>query len=105
MVQVDAVSLPMTRRRFTDPFGSPVHAGSTATMVGMGVTGSGVWVGDRAYNPFPNAHGTFQVPDSLFSGPVGLLKFESTWQVTDNGQRLTTTIPIGGSCRASDLVL
>jgi hypothetical protein len=43
-----------------------------------------------------NEFGSYQVRDSLFSGPGGFLKFESTWQVTDNGLRLTTAIPMGG---------
>ena len=43
-----------------------------------------------------NEHGTFQISESLFSGPGGFLKFESTWQVTDDGFRLTTVIPMGG---------
>lgn len=30
------------------------------------------------------------------SGPGGFLKFESTWQVTDDGFRLSTVIPMGG---------
>ena len=46
---------------------------------------------------FTNEYGTFQVRDSLFAGPGGFLKFESTWQVTDDGLRLTTVIPMGGS--------
>lgn len=45
---------------------------------------------------FTNEYGSFQVRDSLFSGPDGFLKFESTWQVTDGGLRLTTVIPMGG---------
>ena len=43
---------------------------------------------------FTNEYGTFQVRDA---GPGGFLKFESTWQVTDDGLRLTTVIPMGGS--------
>ena len=46
---------------------------------------------------FTNEYGTFQVRDSLFAGPGGFLKFESTLQVTDDGLRLTTVIPMGGS--------
>jgi len=42
-------------------------------------------------------YGTFQVRESLFAGPGGFLKFESTWQVTDDGLRLSTVIPMGGS--------
>jgi hypothetical protein len=51
---------------------------------------------DNIARTFTNEHGTFQIRDSLFSGPGGFLKFESTWQVTDNGLRLTTVIPMGG---------
>ena len=52
---------------------------------------------DNIARTFSNNHGTFQIRDSLFSGPGGFLKFESTWQVTDDGLRLTTVIPMGGS--------
>lgn len=45
---------------------------------------------------FSNKYGTFQVRDSLFAGPGGFLKFETTWQLTDEGYRLTTLIPYGG---------
>ena len=51
---------------------------------------------DNIASTFSNKHGTFQIRDSLFSGPGGFLKFESTWQVTDDGFRLTTVIPMGG---------
>lgn len=40
--------------------------------------------------------GTFQARESLLAGPNGLLKLESTWQVTNDGLRLTTVIPFGG---------
>jgi hypothetical protein len=40
--------------------------------------------------------GTFQARESLLAGPHGLLKLESTWQVTSDGLRLTTVIPFGG---------
>jgi hypothetical protein len=52
--------------------------------------------GDNIVRTFTNEHGTFQVRDSLFSGPGGFLKFESTWQVTGDGFRLSTVIPMGG---------
>ncbi|MCL2780136.1 MAG: hypothetical protein FWD74_01355 [Actinomycetia bacterium] len=52
--------------------------------------------GDNIVRSYTDAHGTFQVRDSLFFGPGGSLKFESTWQVTDSGLRLTTVIPMGG---------
>ena len=45
---------------------------------------------------FSNEFGSYQVRDSLFSGPGGFLKVEFTWQVTDNGLRLTTVIPMLG---------
>ena len=46
---------------------------------------------------FTNQWGTFQVKESLFSGPGGFLKFESTWQVLENGAlRFNTAIPFGG---------
>lgn len=51
---------------------------------------------DNITRTFTNEHGTFQIRDSLFSGPGGFLKFESTWQVTDDGFRLSTVIPMGG---------
>jgi filamentous hemagglutinin len=48
---------------------------------------------------FTNEHGTFQVRDSLFAGPGGFLKIESTWEITDGGRRLTTVIPMGEGTR------
>ncbi|WP_454198402.1 WXG100-like domain-containing protein [Nocardia sp. Marseille-Q1738] len=45
---------------------------------------------------FSNEYGNFQVRESLFVGPNGILKFETTWQVTPEGLRLTTVIPKGG---------
>lgn len=45
---------------------------------------------------FSNEHGEFQIRDSLFAGPGGFLHLESTWQVTNDGLRLTTVIPRGG---------
>jgi hypothetical protein len=51
---------------------------------------------DNIARIFTNEHGTFQIRDSLFSGPGGFLKFETTWQSTDAGLRLTTVIPMGG---------
>lgn len=45
---------------------------------------------------FSNEHGEFQVRESLFVGPNGILKFETTWQTTPEGLRLTTVIPKGG---------
>jgi len=46
---------------------------------------------------FTNTYGEFQVRESLFAGPGGFLKFETTWQVTQNGYRFITLIPYGGS--------
>lgn len=44
-----------------------------------------------------NEHGVFEVRESLFSGPGGLLKLETRWEVMSDGvRRLTTVIPIGG---------
>jgi RHS repeat-associated protein len=44
-----------------------------------------------------NEHGVFEVRESLFFGPGGALKFESSWQVLEGGtRRLTTVIPMGG---------
>lgn len=51
---------------------------------------------DNIARTFHNEHGTFEIRDSFFSGPCGFLKFESTWQVTDDGFRLSTVIPMGG---------
>ncbi|MFH0901100.1 MAG: hypothetical protein V2A73_10760, partial [Pseudomonadota bacterium] len=46
---------------------------------------------------FTNKYGTFQVRESLFAGPGGFVKFESTWQVLEGGgYRFTTAIPFGG---------
>lgn len=45
---------------------------------------------------FSNDFGTFEVRESLLAGPGGFLHLESTWQVTDQGLRLTTVIPRGG---------
>jgi RHS repeat-associated protein len=46
---------------------------------------------------YANKYGSFQVRESLFAGPGGFIKFESTWQVMEGGQlRLTTAIPFGG---------
>jgi filamentous hemagglutinin len=46
---------------------------------------------------FSNQYGNFVVKESLFAGPGGFLKFESTWQVVEGGGlRFTTAIPLGG---------
>jgi hypothetical protein len=48
-------------------------------------------------NTFSNEHGTFEVRESLLSGPGGHVKLNSTWQVMGGGvRRLTTAIPYGG---------
>jgi filamentous hemagglutinin len=44
---------------------------------------------------YSNEYGTYQVRESLFSGPGGFLKFETTWETTSDGLRLTTVIPLG----------
>jgi len=51
---------------------------------------------DNIARTFTDKHGTFQIRDLLFSGPGGFLKLESTWQVANDGFRLTTVIPMGG---------
>jgi hypothetical protein len=43
------------------------------------------------------AVGNYQIRESLFVGPNGYIKFESTWQVLEGGLRVTTAIPFGGS--------
>jgi hypothetical protein len=44
-----------------------------------------------------NKHGSFELRESLFAGPGGFAKFESSWQVMDDGtRRLTTMVPRGG---------
>lgn len=45
---------------------------------------------------FTTKFGDFQVRESLFAGPRGLLKFETTWEVTEGGYRLITVVPYGG---------
>lgn len=46
---------------------------------------------------YTNQWGSFEVRESLLAGPGGFLKFESTWQVLDNGVlRFITAIPFGG---------
>jgi filamentous hemagglutinin len=46
---------------------------------------------------FSNQYGNYVVKESLFAGPGGFLKLESTWQVMEGGGlRLTTAIPFGG---------
>jgi hypothetical protein len=44
-----------------------------------------------------NKHGSFETRESLFAGPRGFAKFESTWEVMGDGtRRMTTVIPMGG---------
>jgi len=46
---------------------------------------------------FSNQYGAFEVRESLFFGPGGHVKFESTWQVLEGGvRRFVTAIPFGG---------
>jgi RHS repeat-associated protein len=46
---------------------------------------------------YSNEYGSYVVKESLFSGPGGFLKLESTWEVTEGGTlRLTSAIPFGG---------
>jgi filamentous hemagglutinin len=51
---------------------------------------------DNIIREYADQYGSFQIRDGLLSGPGGFLHVESTWQVTDNGLRLTTIIPRGG---------
>jgi len=51
---------------------------------------------DNIVQSFTNKYGSFQVRDSLLSGPGGFLRLETTWEVTNGGYRLTTVIPFGG---------
>jgi filamentous hemagglutinin len=44
-----------------------------------------------------NQYGNFVTRESLFAGPGGFIKFQSTWQVMEGGaQRFNTAIPFGG---------
>ncbi|PXX66621.1 hypothetical protein DFR70_103370 [Nocardia tenerifensis] len=52
---------------------------------------------DNISRTFSTEFGDFQVRESLFAGPNGILKFETTWQTTPEGLRLTTVIPKGGA--------
>ena len=46
---------------------------------------------------FSNQYGSFEIRESLLSGPRGAVKLESTWQTMPDGSaRLTTVIPYGG---------
>jgi len=45
---------------------------------------------------YTDKYGTYEVRDSLFAGPGGFLKLQTTWQVTPNGYNLSTVIPFGG---------
>lgn len=45
---------------------------------------------------YTNQYKTFEIRESLFAAPGGFLKFETAWQVSDAGLRLTTVIPMGG---------
>lgn len=46
---------------------------------------------------YSNEWGTYQVRESLLSGPNGFLKLESTWEVLPSGDlRMTTVIPVAG---------
>ena len=46
---------------------------------------------------FSNQYGSFEVRESLLSGPRGAVKLESTWETMPDGSaRLTTVIPYGG---------
>jgi filamentous hemagglutinin len=46
---------------------------------------------------YSNEFGVFQIRESLFAGPGGFLKLESSWQVLEGGVfRFTSAIPMGG---------
>jgi filamentous hemagglutinin len=53
---------------------------------------------DTVIRVFSSKYGTFEIRESLFAGPSGKFsKFETTWQIyEDGGRRLTTVIPYGG---------
>ncbi len=56
-------------------------------------------VGDSSniVHSYSDQYGNFQIRESLFAGPGGFVKFESTWQVLEGGSyRFTTAIPFGG---------
>lgn len=55
--------------------------------------------GTNIVKRYNNKYGTFEIRESLFAGPNGFLKLESAWQVTDDGYRLTTIIPMGENTR------
>lgn len=45
---------------------------------------------------YSNQYGSYVVRESLFMGPSGMLKFESTWEVMGNGSsRFVSGIPFG----------
>jgi len=54
---------------------------------------------DNIIHEFSNRYGAFEIRESLFAGPSGKFsKFESTWQIYEDGSRcLTTVIPYGGN--------
>lgn len=52
---------------------------------------------DNVLRRYTDAHGTFEIRESLLMGPGGGTKLRSTWQVLNDGaRRLTTVIPVGG---------
>lgn len=53
---------------------------------------------DNIIRIFSNKYGMFEIRESLFAGPSGKFsKFETTWQICEDGYRhLTTVIPYGG---------
>ncbi|MET8530121.1 polymorphic toxin-type HINT domain-containing protein [Micromonospora sp. NPDC005172] len=49
---------------------------------------------------FTNDYGSYEIRGSLFAGPGGFVRLDSTWQVMSDGtRRLTTVIPIGSVSR------
>lgn len=55
-------------------------------------------ISDNIIREFSSNYGTFEIRESLFAGPSGRFsKFETTWQIHEDGsRRLTTVIPYGG---------
>ncbi|MDF9878676.1 RHS repeat-associated core domain-containing protein [Cellulosimicrobium cellulans] len=48
---------------------------------------------------YSDQYGDFEIRESLFLGPNGALKIESTWEITEAGPKLTTVIPYGEGTR------
>ena len=48
------------------------------------------------FRKYSTEHGEFEIRESVLAGPRGVIKLQTTWQITDDGYRLTTIIPTGG---------